>query len=413
MHPLIRNAAFLRLFSGRLVTNAGDSLYYIAAMWLVYDLSGSTFYTGFAGALTLTPRAFQFLVGPLVDRWSLRNILVRTQLVQALVVLIIPLAAWTGSLSVGVLLVVMPLLSMLNQFVYPAQSAALPRVVEDENLVEANSAFSFAYQGADTAFSALGGILIALIGATALFIVDSLTFAIAALLFAAVRVPPPEESSEKVGSATQDYLRKLSEGVSYVRGSVIVPILGASVVVNFTIGMAMAVLPAFANLRGGPETYGTLLAAVLGGLLIGALVASPLKRVGIGQLSVVGFTIGGLCWLAAVSASSVRTTALLFCLAWIPVGVTNVIFAAMAQTVVPDDLLGRVLSLAASASAAAQPIGSLLGGVAGETLGSTLVISVIGVGFLFLTVVWLAHPVLRGLPTIEEIDPEKYGLCVR
>ncbi|MCH7660075.1 MAG: MFS transporter [Euryarchaeota archaeon] len=413
MYPLFRNSAFLRLFSGRLVTNAGDSLYYIAAMWLVYDLSGSTFYTGLAGALTLTPRVFQFLVGPLVDRWSLRRILVRTQLVQGLLVLLIPLAAWTGVLSVGIILVVIPLLSALNQFVYPAQSAALPRIVEDENLVEANSAFSVAYQGADTAFTALGGILIALVGATALFVIDSLTFAIAALLFAGVRVPTVEGSSKTVESATQDYFRKLSEGVSYLRGSVIVPILGASVVVNFTIGIAMAVLPAFADQRGGPETYGTLLAAVLGGLLLGALVASPLKKFGIGNLSVVGFAFGGICWLAAVSASSVRVTVLLFCLAWIPVGVTNVIFAAMAQTVVPDSLLGRVLSLTASASAAAQPVGSLLGGIAGETIGSVPIISVVGGGFLFLTGVWLVHPMLRGLPAIEEIDPEEYGLSVR
>jgi MFS family permease len=413
MRQLLRNAAFLRLFSGRLITNAGDSLYYIAAMWLVYDLSGSTVYTGLASALILAPRALQFLVGPLVDRWSLRNILVRTQLVQGLLVLVIPLAAWTGVLSVGIILVVIPLLSALNQFVYPAQSAALPRIVEDENLVEANSAFSFAYQGVDTAFTALGGLLLALVGAATLFVIDSVTFAIAALVFAGVRVPPTERESVDGGLATQEYMRKLAEGVVYVRGSVLVPILAASVVVNFTIGLAMAVLPAFADLRGGPETYGTLLAAILGGLLLGALVASPLKRFSIARLSTVGFAIGGLCWLAAVSVSSVRGTALLFCLAWIPVGVTNVIFATMAQTVVPDDLLGRVLSLAASASAAAQPVGSLLGGIAGETIGSVPIISVVGVGFLFLALVWLVHPMLRGLPAIKEIDPEEYGLYIR
>ncbi|WP_290816516.1 hypothetical protein [Halovivax sp.] len=53
MRQLLRNGTFARLLGGRLVTNAGDSLYYVAAMWLVYDLAGSSFYAGLAGAAVL------------------------------------------------------------------------------------------------------------------------------------------------------------------------------------------------------------------------------------------------------------------------------------------------------------------------------------------------------------------------
>ncbi len=70
------NWDFLRLLIGRFVTNAGDSLYTIAGTWLVYDLTGSSFYTGLAGALLLLPPGLQFMAGPLVDRWSLTRILV-------------------------------------------------------------------------------------------------------------------------------------------------------------------------------------------------------------------------------------------------------------------------------------------------------------------------------------------------
>jgi hypothetical protein len=59
---------FRRLFAGRVVTNVGDSLYFVAAMWLVYRLTGDPVYSGIAGFLTLAPAALQFLVGPLVDR---------------------------------------------------------------------------------------------------------------------------------------------------------------------------------------------------------------------------------------------------------------------------------------------------------------------------------------------------------
>lgn len=415
MKSLIRNTAFRRLFVGRLVTNAGDSLYYVAAMWLVYDLSGSTFYTGLAGFLTLAPQALQFLTGPFVDRWNLRRLLVGTQVLQGALVLIIPVAAMTGWLSVQVVLVVMPIATMVNQFVYPAQNAALPRIVHDEEIVDANSAFSFAYQGVDTAFSSLGGVLIALFGAVSLYLIDSVTFVLTALIFAVTRIPAAEsmteqEDTDRVTSAFSNYTEKLREGIDYIRGTVLVLMLGASVVVNFILGAMMAVLPVFAASRGGSETYGILLAAMTAGLLIGALGASPLKRVSLSRLMIIGFGLGGFVWFAAVSVLWLPATVVLFCLAWIPVGVTNVVFMAMIQTYVPEKLLGRVTSVTISASAAAMPIGSLLGGVAGDAIGSTIVVAVTGAGFLFVTLYWLAHPLLRYVPPIEEIDPAEYGL---
>ena len=414
MRLLFRNTTFRRLFVGRLVTNAGDSLYYIAAMWLVYDLGGSAFYTGLAGFLTLTPQALQFLVGPFVDRWDLRRLLVGTQVLEGALVLIIPVAAMTGWLSVGVVLVIMPIVAMLNQFVYPAQNAALPRIVHEEELVDANSAFAFAYQGVDTAFSSLGGILVALVGAVSLYLIDSITFALSALIFAATRIPDAEHTTQaNTGDVTpgfSDYTEKLREGVAYIRGTVLVLILGASVVVNFSTGATMAVLPVFAASRGGAETYGILLAAITAGLLIGAFSASPLKRIALSRLTTLGFGFGGLAWLAAVYAQGLPMTATLFCLAWIPIGVTNTIFMALIQTHVPEGLVGRVTSVSISASAAAMPVGSLLGGIAGDAVGSTIVVATTGVGFLFLTLYWIAHPLLRHIPAVEEIDPVEYGL---
>ena len=415
MKSLIRNTAFRRLFVGRLVTNAGDSLYYVAAMWLVYDLGGSAFYTGLAGFLTLAPQALQFLTGPFVDRWDLRRLLVGTQVLQAALVLIIPVAAMIGWLSVTVVLVVMPVAAMVSQFVYPAQNAALPRIVHNEELVDANSVFSFAYQGVDTAFSSLGGVLVALLGAVSLYLIDSVTFMLTALIFAATRIPDAksttdQEDTDRVSSEFSDYVGKLREGIEYIHGTILVLTLGASVVVNFITGAMMAVLPIFAAARGGSETYGILLAAITAGLLIGALGASPLKRISLSRLMIIGFGLGGFAWLAAIYTQWLPATVALFCFAWVPVGVTNVVFMTMIQTYVPEELLGRATSVTISASSAAMPVGSLLGGVAGDAAGSTVVVAMVGAGFLFMTVYWLAHPLLRYVPPVEEIDPAEYGL---
>lgn len=133
MISLFRNWRFTRLFSGRIITNMADSIYYIAAMWLVYELGGSAFHTGLAGFLALLPQAIQFLAGPLVDRWSLRKTLFITQLVQGILIAIIPIAHQFNYLNVTTVLIIIPLISLLNQFAYPAQTAALPLILKKMN----------------------------------------------------------------------------------------------------------------------------------------------------------------------------------------------------------------------------------------------------------------------------------------
>ncbi|WP_435065301.1 MFS transporter [Halobaculum sp. EA56] len=431
MRSLRSNRAFRRLFAGRLVTNAGDSLYAVAAMWLVYDLTGSTAYTGLAGALTMGPQLLQAFVGPLVDRWPLRRLLVSTQLVQAVVVLAVP-AAWTlGVRSVELVLVVVPALSLVNQFVYPAQSAALPRIVDDDELADANAAFSFAYQGADLVFNGLAGALIALVGAVALYAIDSLTFLAAAVLFAGVVVPragagdvrgsadgdadaevdgvePVREAAAATPEPTADggeptaYRDRLAAGVAFVRGTPLVWMLGGGVLANGLLGATMAVLPAFADGLGGAGAYGTIRAATAAGLLVGALAGGRLARVGFARVWVTGFAVAAVAWAAALVAPTLAATAALLAVALVPVGVTNVLAATMIQRMVPDDFLGRVSALLGSASVAVMPVGSLAGGLLGETVGVWATMALGAVGLASVAVYVLAVPSLRRLPPVAE-----------
>ncbi len=142
MFQLFRNPNFARLFFGNLITNAGNNLYAVAAIWLVYQLGGSTLYTGLAGFLTTLPAVLRFLIGPLVDRWPLRNTLVGAEVVQGALVLVIPITALIGQLNIAVVLIVLPLAALAGRFSYPATTAALPRVVSPEELVRANSALA-------------------------------------------------------------------------------------------------------------------------------------------------------------------------------------------------------------------------------------------------------------------------------
>lgn len=424
MRSVLRNPAFRRLFLGRVVTNAGDSLYYVAATWLVYDLTGSSLFTGLATFLVLGPAAFQFLFGPLVDRWPLRRVLVGTQVSQMLLVLVVPLAWALDLLSVWLLLAVMPLLSLLNQPVYPAESAALPRLVARDELVAANSAFSVAYQGVDAAFNALGGLLVALVGAVTLFLVDSVTFAVAALLFLGLRIPAAgttdgrdETVTDETGSSVvatdgsgaggadgESYLDALRAGFALVRGTVVSRAMAATVVANASIGGVLAALPAYGDALGGEVAYGLAMAAIGGGLLVGALVAGAFDDRPLGRMLIAGSAFSAAAWALAIALGWLPVTVTLLAVAFVPVGVTNVLFVSMMQALVPETSLGRVMALVGSVSAGATPVGGLLGGALASVTTPALVMFGGSVGFAVIAAFVLAVPELRRLPRVVDVE---------
>jgi predicted MFS family arabinose efflux permease len=426
-----QNRNFRRLFAGRVVTNVGDSLYFVAATWLVYDLTGDPFYSGLAGFVTLAPSAFQFLFGPLVDEWSIRRILFGTQFVQAFVVLLVPVAATMDLLTAEFVLVVMPALATLNQLVYPAQTAALPRILDDDDLVAANSAFSVAYQGVDMVANALGGVVVALVGAISVFVLDAVTFAVAATLFATVAVPAAGASEDAADGGPEDgagtamadggepdedspgYRERLRAGAGFVRGTFLVWLILGAAVVNFAGGMAIAAMPAYADrlavpgwlgFLGDAGGYGLLMAAVGGGNFLGAIAASKFDHWPMGRVMVGGFGLSAVAWTGAILADWLPVTVLLVVLATFPSGIVNVQLAAAVQSAVPDDLVGRVSSLLGSAASVAIPVGSLVGGALASGVGPRGAMLFNGVAFFALAAYTLAVPSLRSLDAAAEVE---------
>ncbi|PEQ61565.1 MFS transporter [Bacillus cereus] len=405
---ILKNRNFLLLFLGRIFTNIGDSLYYVAAMWLVYKLSGNPFYSGLAGFLTLLPSALQFLTGPFVDRWSIKNTLVITQVLQCILILIIPITHYFDLLTVQLLLIIMPIVAFIEQFAYPAQSKALPLLLHKTQLLKGNSLFSFAYQGIDLICTTISGILVALLGAITLYVIDSFTFAITALLFFSLKMPKQTETGTSL--STKQYFSDLKEGFSIVFRSLMGAFLIGSVVANFSIGMTMAILPSFADSLGGVKSYGFFLAAISTGSLIGALFSSWVGKRNVGRTSIISFATGAIFWFLSTIVPFQWLSIFLFGLAWIPIGATNILFATISQIVIPNQYIGRINSVMRSMGTIAMPFGSLIGGYTANVFSSQLIFALASIGIFFISLVWLLHPKLRALPKADEITADTFGV---
>lgn len=415
---LVENTTFRRLFAGRVITDTGDSLYFIGTMWLVWELTGSTFYTGLATALVRVPDVLRVFIGPLVDRWQLRRILLGTQLINGAGVLVVPLAAAMGQLSVWLILLLIPVLNFVNGFVYPAQNAALPRIVDQEELTRANSLFSTSIRTIDMVANAVAGVLVAVVGAVTLFVLDSVTFAVAAALFVGVAVPAPSnpgddaepDAGDTVDEASNGYVTELRDGLGYVRGSTLPALLFGTMVSNFAATAITAMLPSFADSLAGPAVYGLLVAAMGAGNLVGAGGAFLVEEYPVSWVAVGTNTVSGTLLLTAVAAPGVPATVALLFAAAVPIGTFNVLLSSLIQSAVADSFLGRVTSLMGTVLSGMAPAGGLLGGVVAGVVGSATAMYSVGGLIAVVGFYYLLHPRLRALPAVVEADETTLGL---
>ncbi len=410
---LWRNRNFLRFFFGQFVSNAGDSLYTVAILWFVYELSGSTALTGIANSLLLLPFVLQIIAGPIVDRLPIKPLLVGSQVVQGVVVLVLPLAAYTGQLTVELIIVLIPALSLMTLVNAPIQSTLVPRIVADEQLSRSNSALATVTLGLDMVFDALGGLLIAVFGATALFLADSLTFAVAGVLFTGMMIPSVDSENEAPAeSALTAYVSDLRSGIDILRGTLFVEMMFTTAVSNFAIGVALAVLPAFGTDLGGPAIYGLLLGAIGIGRMFGSVTAPSLNDVPYGRLTAVSFLLSALLWVGSVYSPSVVLTIGLFCLAWVAAGVNGVLMSTLNQRVFPKNLLGRISAIKGTASMATLPVGSLVGGFVAEYIGVLTTMGLAAFGFGFVGLYFAVRPGLRHLPAVADVGPSTFDIRV-
>ncbi|MFD2752341.1 MFS transporter [Virgibacillus siamensis] len=412
---LFSNSNFRNLFLGRLITNAGDSIYLVAAIWMVYQLGGSAFYTGLVGALTLLPQALQFMIGPLIDRWPLRKTMVTTQVLQFFLVLLIPVLFYFDLLTITVLLIIMPLISFIEEFAYPAQTVAIPKILENNQLTSGNTYMAFAYQGVDLVFNALAGILVTVFSATIIFLVDASTFIIAAFFFYLLKLPKmkdvkPVAEKQKLIHSFISYKTKLKEGIYYIKQSILAKCVIVLFLTNFSIGINIAVLPVYAGDRGGAYMYGFYMASLAAGTLAGSLLSNFFDRFPLGKLYAFSYFFTALFWIVSIIIPFNTLSVVAFGLAWIPIGVTSVVLISTLQRIVPEHFLARAFTVLESASAVAMPLGSFIGGTITVFFTANYVLAFAGIVFLLIAMLWLIITDLRLLPRPNVIDPEKYGL---
>jgi MFS family permease len=383
---LLDNGPLTRLLAGEFVSSIGDWLYLVALLIVVYREGSSALVLGIVGAARVLPYVLLSVpAGIVADRYDRRLVLMATDVARGLIMVVIAvLVALDGPLLAIVSLTI--LATCFSAFFGPAIGSYLPRLVRDETeLGPANSAWASLDSLAFVIGPAIGGLLVAVGGLTAAFVLNALSFAVVALVLwrlpsaralAADSLSAGSAEALPVGSPASP---QPTAGPPDAQGSPLRrarrPLSGLlliDVVTGFVFGglSVLTVVLAIDVLNAGEAATGTLNAAIGVGGLIGAALAGVLVLRRTLARPLLG---GGLALALGVAAlglvNAVAPAALAFVVVAAGSLIIEVVSLTLLQRSVPDEVRGRAIGVLETGGVAAYALGSLTMPVIAAAIG--------------------------------------------
>jgi MFS family permease len=391
---LRKSPDFRRLFLALVVSLAGDWFAFVAVSGLVTDITGHPGLPSFIYAASVLPVFFLSpIAGVIADRVDRKWMMVIADGLRVPVALGLCLAAlWSNAaLAVACMLA----LAVLSTFFDPVASAALPNVVDPEDLPVAQAAANGAWGAMLVVGAGLGGLITIAIGRQAAFIANAASFAVSAILVARIRRPLQERREARPPS--RGVLAELREVRELVRAR---PAIGALILCKCGVGSAngiVGILPAFSIGRFGAGDAGTgaLLAARGFGALLGPIVAAFIQRRASGTRGLFlicgGATIAyGIAYAFLPLVPVIALACVLVALAHLGGGAQWTLSVYGLQLATPDAIRGRVLSIDYGIATLAIGVSSVLAGVGAEAIGPEYTTwALVAVAIVF-GVAWLA-----------------------
>jgi len=380
---LFINRDFGLLFWGRLVSQVGDGVHYLALTWLVLDLTGSGTALGtmlFASSIPMVLLAP--FTGVLADLWDRKTIVVSMDVIRGLIIVGLAFIYQSGHLTMSILYVATILSSLCGVLFGPAISATIPGLVKKDELVKANSLNNLSRAATMILGPVLGAFLLGTTGYFGAFFINGVAFLLSALSETFIRFPAVmrDEVPSQESSPAGQFFTSFKEGFIYIWESVgLRSLIFYATALNF-LGAPLlnVVLPYFGKevLRLEAQQYGVVQAMLPVGFLFGTLSVGYLTKkfrkesLLTSGITMQGLVVGLLGFFAIPSVygsfgitSTISTLSGSLLLIGVMNTLVNVPFQVMLQETIPDGYRGRVYGLIDSIGQMLVPLSMALSGV--------------------------------------------------
>jgi MFS family permease len=396
---LLRDGRFRRLWAATGVSLLGSQVTLLALpLTAVVALHAPASQVAALAAAGTAPFLLLGLpAGVWMERWSLRRLMVVTDLVRALLLASVPAAHALGGLTMAQLYLVAFGVGACGVFFDVAALSVLPALVPPSRIAGANSMVEVARASAQTSGPALGGLLVHLLTAPVAVVVDSVSYLASAALLRRL----PELRLEGLSPFRGPLWREVAAGVGFcLRHPYIRVLAGGAAWINFWVEALLAVFLTYAvrDLHLSAAVIGVVLALSNLGYLAGSALVPLLNRaIGVGATIVVG---AGLNVGLLVAALAPRTDAE----PWLVVGFTvfaaasalwNVNAVSLRQATTEPAMMARMNASNRFLIWGTMPLGAAAGGALAALLGPGGAVLVAGAAAPLVAVPLLGSRLMR------------------
>ncbi|KOG49557.1 MFS transporter [Streptomyces decoyicus] len=407
----LRLRDFRLLLAGAAAGQLGAQVTLVALpLVAVLELNAPAFQVGL---LTAAETAAFLLVGlpagAWVDRMRKLPLMIRADVVRAVAMASIPLAAVAGVLTMVQLYVVALITGVATVFFDVAHQSFLPQLLPKDQLVSGNGALETIRSSAQVAGPGIGGGLVQVLGAALAIVADAAGYVLSALFLWAIKRPESRPDPRPEASLRQD----IAEGLRFVFGHRLLRVIALTTgLANFFTAVLMATQSVFlVRVLGlAPGVVGLLLAASAVGGLAGALCAGRLAaRLGQARIIWLSALVTGpfaLLWPLSVPGAGAALFALGSGVVFFGAVVYNVAQVSFRQALCPPRLLGRMNATLRFLMWGTLPLGALAGGALADAFGARVALVWCAAGFLAVPLPLLLSPLrrMRELPVTEQAE---------
>ena len=405
-----QNKKYRMLLMYQFFSGIGGGVFSIFIMLAVHLIYENPIYTGIAGFLIALPRIISFAVGPIVDRRNKVNIMRITTLLEFLVLALLAYTPLKESLGVLFMFAVILVYNIAALFENPAGTAYLPKIVKEDEIMQANS---FTNIVALTGGIAVAAVLFISLGDdnnfSFIYGFSTVFLAIAFIFSLFLKNPAAKENAEK--PAPPKYIADLKEGAGFIRRNILLYIIIAAVATSFFGEITAVNRPMFVEYHIGAQGYiAIVVMAIIGGLIASVFVGTFGNKFKLGRFIFILFMILGTVRVAfafVLPASyagglviSVASAALATSLA--------IIFNSLNQKIPPENMVGRIDTIDTTFKAIFVAIGALAGGFLGSVVPAVDYIFIFhGISYIVIGVLIICVPGIRKLPAMNEVERQK------
>src|SRR3954468_11238486 len=359
-----------RLFwSGQTVSLIGTWMQTVGLGWLALQLTNSAFLVGVVSAAGSFPVLLLSLYGGVVaDRYSKLRIVIICQALLLTEATALWWLTWSGRVNFPWLLAITTIGGFISAFEIPARQSMIVELVSREDLVDAIALNSGGFNLARIVGPSIAAVILAKFGLAWCFGINALSYLSVLASLSQIHLPRWTPVANLVSPFEQ-----LKHGIQYIRGSRSVSGLMGVIAIYSIFGFQyLSMMPVVARdvLHTGASGYGLLLTFVGVGALTGALSLAALgARIKRGRL----FNSSAYVFAGLTMLFSLMRTVHLAAIVLLFLGLTMLINGALAngilQSVVPDELRGRVMATYVFVYVGFTPIGSFIAGAMARFVG--------------------------------------------